>query len=57
MLLNPSRLIMLDVFFPRMISFISPHDPAALSGPGPPHYRGFAITLRRTTLDRTPLVG
>jgi hypothetical protein len=25
------------------------------SGPGPPYYRGFTITLRHTTLDRTPL--
>ena len=25
------------------------------SGPGPPHYRGYMITLRHTTLDRTPL--
>jgi len=27
----------------------------APSGPGPPHYRGFTITLRHTTIDRTPL--
>jgi len=25
------------------------------SGPRPPHYRGFIITLRNTTLGRTPL--
>jgi hypothetical protein len=25
------------------------------SGPGPPYYRGFTITLRHTTLGRTPL--
>jgi hypothetical protein len=25
------------------------------SGPGRPHYRGFTITLRHTTLGRTPL--
>jgi len=25
------------------------------SGPGPPHCRGFTITLRHTTLDRKPL--
>jgi len=24
------------------------------SGPGPSHYRGFTITLRHTTLGRTP---
>jgi hypothetical protein len=28
---------------------------AAPSGPGPPHYRGFAITLRHIALGRTPL--
>jgi len=27
----------------------------APSGPGPPHYRGFTITLRHTTRCRTPL--
>jgi hypothetical protein len=26
-----------------------------LSGPGPPHYRGFTITLRHITLGKTPL--
>jgi hypothetical protein len=26
-------------------------------GPGPPHYRGFTITLRQTTIGRTPLEG
>jgi hypothetical protein len=31
------------------------HDPTAPSGPGPPRYRGFTITLRHTTLGRTPL--
>jgi hypothetical protein len=25
------------------------------SGPGPPHYQGFSITLSHTTLGRTPL--
>jgi hypothetical protein len=27
----------------------------APSGPGPPHYRGFTITLRHTAIGRTPL--
>jgi hypothetical protein len=31
------------------------HGATAPSGPGPPHYRGFMITLRHTTLGRTPL--
>jgi hypothetical protein len=32
-----------------------PHGATAPSGPGPPHYGGFTITLRHTTLGRTPL--
>jgi hypothetical protein len=32
-----------------------PHGATAPSVPGPPHYRGFTITLRHTTLGRTPL--
>jgi hypothetical protein len=36
-------------------SLITPHGATAPSGPGPPHYRGFATTLRHTTLGRTPL--
>jgi len=31
------------------------NGPAAPSGPGPPHYRGFTITLRYTKVGRTPL--
>jgi hypothetical protein len=27
----------------------------AYSGPGPPHYRGFTIALRHTTLGMSPL--
>jgi hypothetical protein len=30
------------------------HGSTAPSGPGPPHYRGFAITLKHATLGRTP---
>jgi hypothetical protein len=26
-----------------------------IGGPGPPHYRGFTITFRHTTLGTTPL--
>jgi len=37
-------------------SILSPaHGATAPSGPGPPHYRGFKITLRHNTLGRTPL--
>jgi hypothetical protein len=32
-----------------------PHSATAPSGPGPPHYRGFTITLRHNTLGRTSL--
>jgi hypothetical protein len=31
------------------------HGATAPRGPGPPHYRSFTITLRHTTLGRTPL--
>jgi hypothetical protein len=31
------------------------HVTKAPIGPGPPHYRGFMVTLRHTTLGRTPL--
>jgi hypothetical protein len=30
-------------------------DATAHSGPGPPHYRGSAITIGHTTLGRIPL--
>jgi hypothetical protein len=32
-----------------------PHGVTSSSGPRPPYYRGFTITLRHTTLGRTPL--
>ena len=34
-----------------------PHGPTVHRGPGPPHYRGFTIALRHSTLGRTPLDG
>ena len=39
------RQITLYIFF---------RDATAHCGPGPPHYRGFTITLRQTTFGRTP---
>jgi hypothetical protein len=36
----------------RVFFFHGATDP---SGPGPLHYLGFTITLRHTTLGRTPL--
>jgi hypothetical protein len=38
---------------PMSISFL--YGATVPSGQGPPHYRGFAITLRHNTLGRTPL--
>jgi hypothetical protein len=35
--------------------FFSPNGATAPNGPGPPHYRSFTITVRHTTLGRTPL--
>jgi hypothetical protein len=32
-----------------------PNGATALSRPGPPHYRGFTITLKHIALGRTPL--
>jgi hypothetical protein len=40
------------VFYFTLLYF---HDAAAPSRPRPPHYWGFMITLRHTTLSRTPL--
>jgi hypothetical protein len=37
------------------ILFFFFHGAAAPSGPGPPHYRVFTMTLRHATLGRTPL--
>ena len=37
------------------MSICSPHGATAPSGPAPPQYRGFTITLRHTTLGRTLL--
>jgi hypothetical protein len=31
------------------------HGATAPTGPGAPHYRGFAIILRHTTIGRTPV--
>jgi hypothetical protein len=41
--------------FPAHLIFLDFHGGTTPSGPGPPHYRGFTITLRHTTLGRTPL--
>jgi hypothetical protein len=41
--------------FKTLKYFIFPHDTTAPSGPVSPRSRGFTITLRHTTLGRTPL--
>jgi hypothetical protein len=35
--------------------FFSSMALTAPSGPGPPHYPGFTVTLKHTKLSRTPL--
>jgi hypothetical protein len=44
-----------DVDVWRQFYFVCVHGSTAHSGPKPPHYRGFEIILRHTTLGRTPL--
>jgi hypothetical protein len=39
----------------RLLFITRFHDVTAPSGPAPPHYRCFTITLKHTTLGRTPL--
>jgi hypothetical protein len=41
--------------FTACILYIFPNGATAPSGPGPPHYRGFTITLRHTIFSRNPL--
>jgi len=41
--------------FPYSNFFVTFYGITAPSGPGPPHYRGFTITFRHTTIGRTPL--
>jgi len=44
-------------YFKNQSSFINifSHGARAPNGSEPPHYRGFTITFRHTTLGRTPL--
>jgi hypothetical protein len=42
-------------YFSKQLSPFFSNGATAPSGPGPPHYRGFTITLRHTTLGRTRL--
>jgi len=48
------RLNIMDLML-RMCHNIFSHAATAPSGIGPPSFRGFTITLRHTTLGRTPL--
>jgi hypothetical protein len=53
---NPSgRTMALGSTSPLTEIIFSPNGSTAPWGPRPPHYRGFTITLRHTTLGRTPL--
>ena len=47
---EPVGLLATQLRFPS-----SPFGETALGGPGPPHYRGFTITLRHITLGWGPL--
>jgi len=46
-----------DAYLNRLTLYFSPHDTEALSGPGPPHWRGYTITLRHTSFGRILLDG
>jgi hypothetical protein len=46
----------LSQIFPTL-PFSFPHGATSPSGPGPPQYRGFTITLRHTTFGNTLLDG
>jgi hypothetical protein len=39
----------------KHFNYLMSHGATAPRGPGRPHYQGFTITLRHTTLGRTPL--
>ena len=43
------------MFLQTEVTVVERDITTAPSGPGPPHYRGFTITLRHTTLSWTPL--
>jgi hypothetical protein len=51
--INGSQIICDDTFVCNVKFFF--HGVSTPSGPGPPHYRGFTITLRHTTLGWTSL--
>ena len=48
----PSTSVCLFQYYSTSVPFCGATAP---SWPGPPHYRGFTITLRHTTVGRTPL--
>ena len=52
--------VKLDVYLSwgmRVLATFLFHDATSHSRPGYPHYRGFSITLRHTTISMTPLDG
>jgi hypothetical protein len=52
---GPSSSMCVSILWLFQLGNIFLHDATAPSGPGPPHYRGFTITLRHTTLGRNSL--
>ena len=50
-----SYFVYFKIILSQILIFIFSTAQQSPSGPGPPHYRSFTITLRHTTLDRTPL--
>jgi hypothetical protein len=54
-LTEPSEMLISIFFVISMLNQVFFNGATGSSGPGPPHCRGFTITLRHTTLRRTPL--
>jgi hypothetical protein len=53
--LQSSQPVLEDVHRLWYVLLFFSNDSTAPWGPRPPHYRGFTITIRHTTLGRTPL--
>ena len=52
---GPFSSMFLSILWLIQLDSIFLHGATGPSGPGPPHYRGFTITLRHTTVGRAPL--
>jgi hypothetical protein len=53
--MKPSSVASYVIYINYPPIYFPPHGTRASSVPGPPHYRGFTITLRHITLSRIPL--